>query len=166
MSDLYCCKTQMNEDEFYYERDNSTFFVFQQPNSRRLPFCNLNLVQAQVNFLPNTGLDEKTILLRCGVDSSNYYCNDNKRLPIMGLLYNTHGNTNLNFRTDYEANYPVRTSSNFTTIEIILEDDIGNIIPTTEVISINALFRVDYLQEDELRDDILETKLSVNKRLL
>tara|TARA_R110001599_G_scaffold29492_1_gene100789 strand:- start:3 stop:503 length:501 start_codon:yes stop_codon:yes gene_type:complete len=166
MSDLYCCKTEINEDEFFYERDNSTFFVFQQPNSRRLPYCNLNLVQAQVNFLPSSSSTEKTILLRCGVDGSNYFCNDNKRLPIMGLLNNTHGNTTKNFRTDYEANFPVRTSSNFTTIEIILEDELGDIIPTSEILSIHALFRVDYLQEDELRDDILETKLSVNKRLL
>ncbi len=166
MSDLYCCKTLDEQNEFFYETEKSTFFVFQQPNSRRLPYCNINLVQAQVNFLPSTSLIEKTILLRCGVDSSNYYCNDNKRIPIVGLLNNTHGNTNLNFRTDYEAHYPVRSSSNFTTIEIILEDELGDEIPTSEILSIHALFRVDYLQEDELRDDILETKLSVNKRLL
>ncbi len=166
MSDLYCCKTLEGQNENFYTRGNSAFFVFQQPNSRRLPFCYINLVQAQVNLIDGTSLTEKTILLRCGVDSSNYYCNDNKRIPIVGLLNNTHGNTTLNFRTDYEANYPVRSSSNFTTIEIILEDEVGDEIPMTEINSINALFRVDYLQEDELRDDILETKLSVNKRLL
>lgn len=166
MSDLYCCKTLEEQNQHFYVRGNSSFFVFQQPNSRRLPYCNINLVQAQVNFVPLTTLTEKTILLRCGVDSSNYFCNDNKTLPIMGLLNNTHGNTNLNFRTDYEANYPVRSSSNFTTIEIILEDEIGDEIPSSQILSIHALFRVDYLQEDELRDDILETKLSVNKRLL
>ena len=160
MSDLYSCCSLVDEDEFFYTRGNSTFFTFPQPDSRRAPYCNIYLVQAIVHL--STG-SNKSLHIRSGVPATNVYSNDRKRLAIQGLL--TTSGSNNHFTLGVEPNYPVRTASNFTTIEILIEDELGDEIPIGDITSINCLFRVDYLETNELRDEILESYLPVNRLL-
>ena len=160
MSDLYSCCTLASEGEYFYTRGNSTFFTFPQPDSRRSPYCNIYLVQAVVHL--NT-VSNKSLHIRSGVPATNVYSNDRKRLAIQGIL--TTSGANNHFTLGVEPNYPVRTASNFTTIEILLEDELGDEIPIGDVTSINCLFRVGYLETNELRDEILESYLPVNRLL-
>ena len=160
MSDLYNCVALPNEDEFYYTRGNSLFFTFPQPDSRRSPYCNIYLVQAA--YQRTTGGDKYSIL-RTGFQHTNVYSNDRKRLSTQGLL-TTLSNAN-HFTLREQTIYPVRCSSNFNTIEICLEDELGNEISPNEISRFNCLFRVEYLETNVLRDEILESYLPVNRLL-
>ena len=101
--------------------------------------------------------------MRTGFQHKNVYSYDRKRLSTQGILTSL-GNDN-HFTMREQTIYPVRCSSNFNTIEICLEDEEGNEISPTEISRFNCLFRVEYLETNELRDEILETYLPVNRLL-
>lgn len=154
MSDLYACLTQTSQNEYYVKGADSFKFRFPVSNSKRAPFCKITAVQAVVETTIDT-YAEKSITLKLNVPSYNYFSNDRKEAPAMCLLIPS--TEAQHYILGYEPNYSVRTRSNFEELEIKLEDPLGLTIPTSEVEHLNVLFRVDYLEQNEIKEEVISS---------
>jgi len=118
--------------------------------------CYLSVVNCKVIF--NNASVHDSLNVKMKIPSSNYYASDNS-YPVMAFL-NTIDNKTYTLEHDNEIS--ILTNDNLKSIEIVLEDNNGEVIAIDLDDSMELMIKLDYVDQKEQTDQFI---LELPKRL-
>lgn len=113
--------------------------------------CYLTLIDCAIVFENTETYQSLNIKMR--IPTNNYFSSDNE-YPLLGLLETINDQV---FRLPKGNEIHILTNDNLKNVELVLEDNTGEVIELTDEDSLEVMFKLDYLnQEQQTEQFILE----------
>lgn len=114
--------------------------------------CYLTVINCKV-LLSAGSTANNSLIVKMKIPSLNYFSSDNKDVTV-AFLYETKTKS---FTLEHENQISILTNDNLKSVEIILEDEDGDVIEDAEtnVDSVELMLKLDYIDQDAMANQVV-----------